>query len=289
MSQKKESITFIKLNNLIPFEDHPFRVCTDEQLRMMAESIRKVGVLVPVIARPLGEGKYELISGHRRKKASEILGLETLPVIVKDVDHDIATVMMVDSNLQREDILPSEKARAYKMKLNAIKRQGARHDLTSDHYDRNKRITSRDIIAESSPDSSAQVQRYLRLNELIPPLLQMVDEGKLGLTTGAVISFLEEKVQEWVYLTIQSEQSVPSFAQAVCIKKLYQSGKLTEDMILEVMTEKKKPECWNLTIPMNKVMKYFPKTYTPQKIESVILDLLEKWRHRKQMNSINER
>jgi ParB family chromosome partitioning protein len=243
-----EKITYINLNNLITFEDHPFRVCNDEQMRMITESIRKVGILVPAIARPLGDGKYELISGHRRKKASEILGLKTMPVIVKDVDHDIATVMMVDSNLQREDILPSEKAKAYRMKLNAIKRQGARNDLTSDHYDRNKRITSRDIIAESSPDSAAQIQRYIRLNDLIPPLLQMVDEGKLGLTTGSAISFLEEEEQGWVFLTIQSEQSVPSYAQAVRIKKLFQSRKLTEDMILKIMNEQKKPECWNLTI-----------------------------------------
>lgn len=283
-----EKITHINLNNLITFEDHPFRVCNDEQMRMITESIRKVGILVPAIARPLGDGKYELISGHRRKKASEILGLKTMPVIVKDVDHDIATVMMVDSNLQREDILPSEKAKAYRMKLNAIKRQGARNDLTSDHYDRNKRITSRDIIAESSPDSAAQIQRYIRLNDLIPPLLQMVDEGKLGLTTGSAISFLEEEEQGWVFLTIQSEQSVPSYAQAVRIKKLFQSRKLTEDMILKIMNEQKKPECWNLTIPMNKVMKYFPKTYTPQRIESVILDLLEKWTHRKQINSADD-
>ncbi len=283
-----EKITYINLNNLITFEDHPFRVCNDEQMRMITESIRKVGILVPAIARPLGDGKYELISGHRRKKASEILGLKTMPVIVKDVDHDIATVMMVDSNLQREDILPSEKAKAYRMKLNAIKRQGARNDLTSDHYDRNKRITSRDIIAESSPDSAAQIQRYIRLNDLIPPLLQMVDEGKLGLTTGSAISFLEEEEQGWVFLTIQSEQSVPSYAQAVRIKKLFQSRKLTEDMILKIMNEQKKPECWNLTIPMNKVMRFFPKTYTPQKIESVILDLLEKWTHRKQMNGTDD-
>ena len=283
-----EKITYINLNNLITFEDHPFRVCNDEQMRMITESIRKVGILVPAIARPLGDGKYELISGHRRKKASETLGLKTMPVIVKDVDHDIATVMMVDSNLQREDILPSEKAKAYRMKLNAIKRQGARNDLTSDHYDRNKRITSRDIIAESSPDSAAQIQRYIRLNDLIPPLLQMVDEGKLGLTTGSAISFLEEEEQGWVFLTIQSEQSVPSYAQAVRIKKLFQSRKLTEDMILKIMNEQKKPECWNLTIPMNKVMRFFPKTYTPQKIESVILDLLEKWTHRKQMNGTDD-
>ncbi len=283
-----EKITYINLNNLITFEDHPFRICNDEQMRMITESIRKVGILVPAIARPLGDGKYELISGHRRKKASEILGLKTMPVIVKDVDHDIATVMMVDSNLQREDILPSEKAKAYRMKLNAIKRQGARNDLTSDHYDRNKRITSRDIIAESSPDSAAQIQRYIRLNDLIPPLLQMVDEGKLGLTTGSAISFLEEEEQGWVFLTIQSEQSVPSYAQAVRIKKLFQSRKLTEDMILKIMNEQKKPECWNLTIPMNKVMRFFPKTYTPQKIESVILDLLEKWTHRKQMNGTDD-
>ena len=278
MSKQSETITFIPIEKLIPFRDHPFQIRDDEQMKMITESIRSVGVLVPAIARPLPDGTYELISGHRRKRASEILGLSTLPVIVRDVDHDTGTVMMVDSNFQREEILPSERARAYKMKLEAIKRQGARTDLTSDQVgQKSEKKSSRDLIAENSPDSSSQIQRYLRLNELIPELLQMVDERKIALTPAAEISYLTKDEQEILFMTIDCEMATPSLSQAQRMKQISREGQLTDDMILQIMSEKKKPECWNLTIPMNKVSKYFPKSYTPQRMEEVILALLDTW------------
>ena len=278
MSKKSEKITLIPIKKLIPFRDHPFQVRDDEQVRMLTESIRTVGVLVPAIARPLKNGTYELISGHRRKRASEILGLPTLPVIVKEVNRDTGIVMMVDSNFQREEILPSERARAYKMKLEAIKRQGAKTDLTSDQVgQKSARKSSRDLIAENSPDSSSQIQRYLRLNELIPELLQMVDERKIALTPASEISYLKKEEQCILLATIDSELSTPSLSQAQRMKHLSREGKLTDDMILKIMSEQKKPECWNLTIPMNKVSKYFPRSYTPQKMEEIIFKLLEGW------------
>ena len=278
MSKQSETITFIPIEKLIPFRDHPFQIRDDEQMKMITESIRSVGVLVPAIARPLPDGTYELISGHRRKRASEILGLPTLPVIVRDVDHDTGTVMMVDSNFQREEILPSERARAYKMKLDAIKRQGTRTDLTSAQVGQKlERKSSRDLIAENSPDSSSQIQRYLRLNELIPELLQMVDERKIALTPAAEISYLTKEEQEILFMTIDCEMATPSLSQAQRMKQISREGQLTDDMILQIMSEKKKPECWNLTIPMNKVSKYFPKSYTPQRMEEVILALLDTW------------
>ena len=278
MSKKSETITLIPIEKLIPFRDHPFRVKDDEQMQMLIESIRSVGVLVPGIVRPLESDTYELIAGHRRKRASELLGLSVMPVIVKDVDCDSATVMMVDSNFQREEILPSERARAYKMKLDAIKRQGARNDLTSDQLGQKlERKSSRDLIAENSPDSSTQIQRYLRLNELIPGLLNMVDDRKIALTPAAELSFLSKEEQELLLLTVESEQATPSLSQAQRMKQLSREGKLTDDMILKIMTEQKKPECWNLTIPMNKVSKYFPKSYTPQRMAEVIFSLLDRW------------
>jgi len=282
MSKNSEQISFIELDKLIPFRDHPFQVKDDEQMKMITDSIRSVGVLVPAIARPLDDGGYELISGHRRKRASELLGLPSLPVIVRNVDHDTATIMMVDSNFQREEILPSERAKAYKMKLEAIKRQGSRTDLTSVQVGQQlERKSSRDLIAENSPDSSSQIQRYLRLNELIPGLLKMVDDRKIALTPAAELSFLSKEEQELLLLTIDSEQATPSLSQAQRMKQLSREGKLTDDMILKIMTEQKKPECWNLTIPMNKVSKYFPKSYTPQRMAEVIFALLDRWQKSK--------
>ena len=280
MSKQSETITFIPIEKLIPFRDHPFQIRDDEQMKMITESIRSVGVLVPAIARPLPDGAYELISGHRRKRASELLGLPTLPVIVREVDHDTGTVMMVDSNFQREEILPSERARAYKMKLEAIKRQGARNDLTSDQLGQKlEQKSSRDLIAENSPDSSTQIQRYLRLNELIPELLRMVDDRKIALTPAVEISYLTKEEQEILFMTIDCEMATPSLSQAQRMKQISREGKLTDDMILQIMSEKKKPECWNLVFPMNKVSKYFPKSYTPKRMEETIYGLLEGWRN----------
>ena len=254
MTTKKETVMNIALEKLVPFRDHPFQVRDDEQMQMITESIRSVGVLVPAIARPLEDGSFELISGHRRKHACEVAGLSTLPVIVRDVDQDTATVMMVDSNFQREEILPSERAKAYKMKLEAIKRQGASSDLTSDQVgQKSERKTSRDLIAENSPDSSSQIQRYLRLNELNQDLLKMVDEGKIALTPAAELSFLSKEEQDLLLLTIESEQATPSLSQAQRMKKLSCQGALTEDEILDIMLEQKKPESLFIFYHMSKL------------------------------------
>ena len=283
MSKKQETIRDIELEKLKPFKDHPFKVQDDEEMAIITESVKSVGVLVPAIARPLDDGNYELISGHRRKHACELAGLPTIPVIIRDVDHNIATIMMVDSNFQRETILPSERAKAYRMKLDAIKRQGARTDLTSDQDgQKSSGKTSRDLIAENSPDSSTQIQRYLRLNELIPELLQMVDDDVIALTPAAELSFLTKEEQQLLLLTIESEQATPSLSQAQRMKKLSREGKLTDDLILEIMMEQKKPESWNLTLPMNRIKQYFPRSYTPQKMEETILKLLEAWMHHRE-------
>lgn len=244
-----EVVQNIEMEKLRPFLNHPFIVRDDEEMQMLEESVRTVGVLVPAIVRPLPDETYELISGHRRKYACELSGIPTLPAIVRDVNQDTATVMMVDSNFQRETILPSERAKAYKMKLEAIKRQGARNDLTSDQLgQKSNRKSSRDLIAENSPDSSSQIQRYLRLNHLIPELLQMVDGKKIALTPAAELSFLSKNEQQLLFLTIESEQATPSLSQAQRMKKLSQVKGLSDDTILEIMMEQKKPENWNLTL-----------------------------------------
>ena len=281
MTVRQETIINIELERLLPFQNHPFQVKDDEQMLMITESIRSVGVLVPAIARPIDDGYYELISGHRRKYACELAGIPSLPVIVRDVDRDTATIMMVDSNFQREKILPSERAKAYKMKLEAIKRQGARTDLTSDQVGQKlERKSSRDLIAENSPDSSTQIQRYLRLNELIPEMLQLVDEGRIALTPATELSFLTKEEQSLLLVTIESEEAAPSLSQAQRMKKLSRQGELTDDAILEIMMEQKKPECWNLTLPMSKITRYFPKSYTPQRMEETIIKLLDAWARR---------
>ena len=287
MDRKTETVTNMELEKLVPFRDHPFRVREDVQMQMLTESIRSVGVLVPAIVRPLENGRFEIISGHRRKYACELLSLPTMPVIVREADRDAATVMMVDSNFQREELLPSERAKAYKMKLEAIKRQGTRTDLTSAQLGQKlPGRTSRDLIAENSPDSSSQIQRYLRLNELIPALLQLVDNGRIALTPAVELSFLTEEEQRLLLTTIESEEAAPSLSQAQRMKKLSRQGSLNEDTILEIMLEQKKPEAWNLALPMNKIARYFPPSYTPQRMEETILKLLDAWqRSRTKPNS----
>lgn len=278
-----ETIKDIPLNKLNPFPDHPFGVRDDEAMQQTVESVREYGVLVPAIARPLEDGSYELISGHRRKRACELAGLSTMPVIVRDIDRDAATVIMVDSNFQRENILPSEKAKAYKMKLEAIKRQGARHDLTSvQEGQKLDRKTSREKIAENSVDSATQIQRYIRLTELQPELQQMVDEGKIGMTPAVELSYLKPTEQKLLIDTIDSEQATPSLSQAQRMKRLSQEGRLTDDSMLGIMMEQKKPENWNLTLPMDKIRKYFPRSYTPQRMEETIIKLLDSWMKKRQ-------
>lgn len=273
----EETVKQVPISRLRTFPNHPFYVRDDELMMQLVESIRQVGILNPVIVRPAENECYEMISGHRRKRACEILEYETVPCIVKDVDESEATIMMVDSNFQREEILPSEKARAYKMKLDAIKCQGARTDLTSDRSGRRSGVTSREMIAENSPDSSTQIHRYIRLNELIPELLDYVDTGRLALTPAAEISYLTEEEQETLKLTIDSEQASPSRSQAMRMKKLSESRLLTDDMILAIMCEQKKAEAWNLALPMNRVATYFPSDYTPQKMQETIFEILDRW------------
>ncbi len=281
-----ETIQDIPLAELHPFPDHPFGVRDDDTMQQTVESIREYGVLVPAIARPREDGGYELIAGHRRKHACEMAGLQTMPVIVRDIDHNAAVIIMVDSNLQRENILPSEKAKAYKMKLEAIKRQAGRPSRNSVQVGQNfEGKTSRQQIAENSPDSATQIQRYIRLTELEPELQKMVDEGKIAMTPAVEISYLKPEEQKLLIETIDSEQATPSLSQAQRMKKLSQEGKLSDDTMLGIMTEQKKPETWDLKLPMEKIKKYFPRSYTPQRMEQTIIKLLEGWMKKRQRDN----
>lgn len=278
-----ETIKDISLGELHPFPDHPFDVRDDDTMKQTIESIREYGVLVPAIARPREDGGYELIAGHRRKYACEIAGLDTMPVIVRDIDRNVATIIMVDSNLQRENILPSEKAKAYKMKLEAIKRQAGRPSRNSVQVGQNlDGKTSRQQIAENSPDSATQIQRYIRLNELEPELQKLVDDGKIGMTPAVEISYLKPDEQKILIETIDSEQSTPSLSQAQRMRRLSQEGKFSDDAVLDIMMEQKKPETWDLKLPMGRIKKYFPRSYTPQRMEETIIKLLESWMKKRQ-------
>ena len=274
-----ETVVSIPINKLKDFADHPFSVKDDEAMQQTVESIREYGVLVPAIARPLDDGTYELISGHRRKHACELAGLETMPVIVRDLDRNAAIIIMVDSNLQRENILPSEKAKAYKMKLEAIKRTAGRPTKENSCHNGTdfRGVRSDSMVAENSSDSARTIQRYIRLTELEPELMQMVDEGKIGMTPAVEISYLKPEEQKLLIETIDSEQATPSFSQAQRMKRLSQEGKLNDDAMLDIMMEQKKPETWDLKLPMDKIRKYFPRSYTPQRMEETIIKLLDMW------------
>lgn len=279
----KDTIKEIPLGELHPFPDHPFGVRDDEAMEQTVESIKEYGVLVPAIARPRENGGYEIIAGHRRKHACEIAGLKTMPVIVRDIDRNTATIVMVDSNLQRENILPSERAKAYKMKLEAIKRQGARTDLTCTQVGHKSNGTkSIQKVADEAGESRTQVQRYIRLNELQPELQHLVDEGKIGMTPAVEISYLKPDEQKMLIETIDSEQATPSFSQAQRMRRLSQEGKLNDDAVLGIMMEQKKPENWDLKLPMEKIRKFFPRSYTPQRMEETIIKLLETWMKKRQ-------
>lgn len=278
-----DKIKEIPIKDLHPFPDHPFGVRDDDSMTETVDSIKRYGVLVPGIARPREDGGYELVAGHRRKRACELAGLKTMPIIVKELDRDAATIIMVDTNLQRENILPSERAKAYKMKLDAIRRQAGRPTKNSVQVGQNLEAkSSRDILAENSPDSSTQIQRYIRLNELHPALQQMVDTGKIAMTPAVELSYLTPKEQELLLETIDSEQATPSLSQAIRMKRLSKEGGLTDDTMLQIMMEQKKPENWNLSLPMDKVKKYFPKSYTPQRMEETIFKLLDSWMRKRQ-------
>ena len=280
---QEDRITLLPLSELHDFPNHPFKVRDDETMQETAESIRQYGVLVPAIVRPREDGGYEIIAGHRRRHGSELAGLSAMPCIVRQMDDDTATILMVDSNLQRENILPSERAQAYKMKLEAIKRQGTRHDLTSDQLGQKlSGKTSREVIAENSNDSPTQIQRYIRLTELSPELQQMVDEKKIGMTPAVEISYLKPEEQQMLLTAIDSEQATPSLSQAQRMKKLSREGKLNDDSMLDIMMEQKKPEGYNVVLSADKLRKYFPRSYTPQKMEETILKLLDAWLRKRQ-------
>ena len=272
----REKVEEIALSELHPFPDHPFNVREDDSMRETVESIKEYGVLSPAIVRPREGGGYEMIAGHRRKRACELAGLETMPVIVRDLDTDTATIFMVDSNLQREYILPSERAQAYKMKLEAQKRQGRRTDLTCGQVGHKSRE------AVSDTESGRTVQRYVRLNELSPPLQQMVDEKKIAITPAVELSYLKAEEQALVLETIESEQATPSLSQAQRMKKLSQAGELNEDTMLSIMTEEKKPIKEDLTISGETLRKYFPRSYTPRQMEDTIIKLLASWCKKRQ-------
>lgn len=252
-------------------------------MKETVESIREYGVLVPVIVRPREEGGYEIVSGHRRKHACELAGIKTIPAIVRDIDRDTAIIYMCDSNLQRENILPSERAAAYKMKLEAIKRKAGRPSRENmSQVETNKR--SDEIIAEQVGESRAQVQRYIRLTELKPELQKMVDDGKIAMTPAVEISYLKPEEQKLLVETIESEQATPSLSQAQRMKKLSQSGELNDDTMLGIMMEQKKPERMDITIPAEVLQKYFPRSYTPQRMQETIIKLLENWQRKRQQN-----
>ena len=280
-----EIISNIPLDKLKSFPNHPFKVREDDSMRETVESIRTYGVLVPAIVRPTKDGDYEILSGHRRKHACELAGRKTIPAIVRELDDDSAIIFMVDSNLQRENILPSERAAAYKMKMEALKRQGLRTDLTSGQVvPKLKESRTRDIIAESSEESGRQIQRYIRLTELQPELQQMVDEKKMSFTPAVEISYLKPDEQRMLLDTISSEQATPSLSQAQRLKKLSQAGELTDDSMLSIMSEQKKPERNDLTIPADVLEKFFPRSFTPMKMREVIIKLLESWQRKRQQS-----
>ena len=279
--EQREKVVEIPLSELHPFKNHPFKVKDDEAMMDTAESIRQYGVLVPAIARPDPNGGYELVAGHRRHHASEIAGKETMPVIVRDLDDDTATIIMVDSNLQRESLLPSERAFAYKMKLEAMKHQGARLDLTSRQVGE-KSQTSIQAVAEQAGESQRQVQRFIRLTELIPPLLDMVDEKRIAFNPAYELSFLKPEEQAQLVETMDYEQATPSLSQAQRMKKFSQEGRLTEDVMLAILSEEKKSELDRVTLTSDTLRKYFPKSYTPKKMEETIIKLLEAWQRKRQ-------
>lgn len=288
---QQEVIVQVPLSKLHDFPNHPFKVRDDEAMQETAESIRQYGVLVPAIVRPREDGGYEIIAGHRRRHGSELAGLSAMPCIVREMDDDTATILMVDSNIQRENILPSERAQAYKMKLEAIRRKAGRPVKTEekDVPDNSVQVgqnfdgkTSRELLAENSPDSSTQIQRYIRLTELAPELQQMVDEKKIGMTPAVEISYLKPEEQQMLLTAIDSEQATPSLSQAQRMKKLSRDGKLNDDSMLDIMMEQKKPEGYNVVLSADKLRKYFPRSYTPQKMEETILKLLDAWLRKRQ-------
>lgn len=284
--QQREQVQQIPIGELFPFKNHPFKVLDDESMQRTVESVEQYGVLSPLIARPRPEGGYEIISGHRRQHAAQLAGLETLPVIVRNMDDDAAVLLMVDSNLQRESILPSERAFAYKMKLEAIKNQGARSDLTSGQIVQKSKL-SIERVAEDAGEGYKTVQRFIRLTNLIPELLDMVDEKKIAFNPAVELSYLDESQQRDFFEAMNDTQNAPSLSQAQRLKKLAQEGHFSYDVAFAVMGEEKKDELDKVVIKNDTLRKYFPRSYTPKQMEDTIIKLLEQWQRKQQRQ--NER
>ena len=277
----------VSITDLQPFARHPYKVLDDEAMSEMAESVKQYGVLSPAIARPLPDGGYELVSGHRRKRACELAGLETMPVIVRELDDDAAAILVVDSNLQREDLLPSERALAYKLKLEALKHQGQRKDLTSVQVE--QKLGAREKVAQEAGESSGvQVMRYIRLTELIPPLLDMVDERRIAFTPAYELSFLTKDEQTMLLDAMDSEQATPSLSQAQRLKQFSQRGELDAAVMRAIMSEEKK-EVERVTLKGETLRKYFPASYTPKRMEETIIRLLEQWQKQQKRRREAER
>lgn len=282
---QNEAVQNIPLSELFPFKNHPFRIVDDEAMQRTVESVSQFGVLSPAIARPRVDGGYEIISGHRRLHASQLLGLETMPVIVRQMDDDTAVITMVDSNLQRETMLPSERAKAYKMKMDAMKRQGYRTDLTSGQVGRKlEGKESRELIAEQTGESARQVQRYVNLTNLIPELMQMVDEKKIAFSPAVELSFLTPEEQTNLLDAMEYGQSTPSLSQAQRLKKLSQDGGCDRMAMYAMMSEEKKGDLEKVTIDSGDLRKFFPKSYTPKQMHDVIIKLLTQWQKRRQQD-----
>lgn len=282
---QRERVQEIPLDQLKPFKNHPFKVRDDQRMLDTVDSIREYGVLVPAIARPDPNGGYELISGHRRKRGCEMAGLQTMPVIIRDLDDDAAVLVMVDSNIQREELLPSERAFAYKMKLEALKHQGARSDLTSRQVV--GKLEAADVIGKATDESGRQVQRYVRLTNLIPELLNMVDEKKISFNPAVELSYLSPEQQQEMIKAMDDTQNAPSVSQAKRIKELAQKGQFTSDAVVAIMGEEKKGELDTVTIKNDILRKYFPRSYTPRQMEEKIIQLLDAWQKKRQRG--NER
>lgn len=276
-SRQQEQIQRLALSELHPFKDHPFRVLDDDRMMETVESVKEYGVLLPIIARPMADGGYEIVSGHRRKRACELAGMNEIPAIVRDLDDDEAVIIMVDSNLQRENILPSERAKAYQMKLEAIKHQGERRDLTSRQLV--GKLEAADLIGQDTGESGRQIQRILRLNNLEPPLIDKVDAGKLAFTPAVELSYLKPEEQQWLDTALENTQQTPSLSQAQRMKRESKQGTLSEQGIMEIMTENKQtvPAKGSVVLPQEKLTKYFPRSYTTEQMEKVIFKLLDYW------------
>lgn len=284
-SRQQEQIQRLALSELHPFKDHPFRVLDDDRMMETVESVKEYGVLVPIIARPMPDGGYEIVSGHRRKRACELAGLNEIPAIVRDLDDDEAVIIMVDSNLQRENILPSERAKAYQMKMEAMRRRAGRPSKENSRQVVGN-FEMADVIGKETGESGRQVQRFIRLNNLEPPLIDKVDAGKLAFTPAVELSYLKPEEQQWLDTALENTQQTPSLSQAQRMKRESKQGTLSEQGIMEIMTENKQtvPVKGSVVLPQEKLTKYFPRSYTTEQMEKVIFKLLDYWMRKRQMS-----